>query len=406
MKTRVAGYVLLAVALSLVALVAYRNIEQSRDALIFSPTQLLGATWENYKTEYLESGSRRTLDKQRKNITTSEGQSYTMLRAVWMGDKETFDISWQWTKDNLQHEEDHLFAWLFGRRTDGTYGVLTDENGNTAASDGDTDIAVALLFAYSRWQDPSYLGDAREIIEDIWEYEIVEIAGAPYHASNNIEKALGNEWILINPSYLHPAAYRIFAEVDPTHPWEEVVDSSYALLNKTVAAALDTGKSAGLPPDWVQVNRETGALRAPESSTLTTNFGYDAMRTPWRIALDHEWHGEPRARSLLQKMQFLSSEWNTEGRLGSTYGHDGSVVTQGETPAMYGGTIGYFMVADPNRAQAVYRDKLEFLFDAGSNGWKQELSYYDDNWAWFGIGLYNDLLPNLTANLPKGALTI
>jgi hypothetical protein len=30
--------------------------------------------------------------------------------------------------------------------------------------------------------------------------------------------------------------------------------------------------------------------------------------------------------------------------------------------------------------------KLAFLFDSGTNTWKERLSYYDDNWAWFGIG--------------------
>ena len=42
-----------------------------------------------------------------------------MLRAVWMGDKQTFDQSWTWTKDNLQHKTtDHLFSWLFGKQAE------------------------------------------------------------------------------------------------------------------------------------------------------------------------------------------------------------------------------------------------------------------------------------------------
>jgi endo-1,4-beta-D-glucanase Y len=236
MKTRILGYILVLIALVTLAYIAYRNIEQSQDTLIFAPTQLLGATWADYKNEYLEADTGRTLDKQRDNITTSEGQSYTMLRAVWMGDKETFDQAWQWTKDNLAHEEDNLFAWLFGERPDGTYGVLTAQNGQTSASDGDTDIAVALLFAYARWQDPMYLGDARVIVNDIWEYEVVSVEGIPYLASNNIEKSLGNEWVLINPSYFHPAAYKIFARIDPGHNWNALAQSSYDLLERSSEA--------------------------------------------------------------------------------------------------------------------------------------------------------------------------
>jgi hypothetical protein len=45
-----------------------------------------------------------------------------------------------------------------------------------------------------------------------------------------------------------------------------------------------------------------------------------------------------------------------------------------------------------------------YLFNPDTNTWKEELSYYDNNWAWFGIALYNNLLPNLTANVPDAAL--
>src|SRR5581483_2812051 len=108
MGTRLLGYGLIVVALVLALAVFYRNSKQSEVPLVFSPQQMLNSTWLNYKNDYLESGTGRTLDKSRGNVTTSEGESYTMLRAVWLGDKQTFDTSWQWTKDNLQHKSgDH-----------------------------------------------------------------------------------------------------------------------------------------------------------------------------------------------------------------------------------------------------------------------------------------------------------
>jgi endoglucanase len=72
---------------------------------------------------------------------------------------------------------------------------------------------------------------------------------------------------------------------------------------------------------------------------------------------------------------------------------------------MYGATIGYFMVSDPKAAKDIYAKKLAYLWDADKNAWKETLSYYDDNWAWFGIALYNNLLPNLAATLPPSALS-
>ena len=158
-----------------------------------------------------------------------------------------------------------------------------------------------------------------------------------------------------------------------------------------------------MPPDWVAINKTTGALSAPPanaSSTQDTNFGYDALRTPFRLALDYEWYRDPRDLQLLQQMSFLSTQWQQNGALASIYGHDGSTVDQTEDPSMYGGTIGYFMFADQADAAAVYANKLQYLWDPDTDRWKQILPYYDDNWVWFGIALYNHLLPNLFTSLP------
>ena len=65
-------------------------------------------------------------------------------------------------------KENKLFAWLFGEKADGSYGVLDDIGGNNAAIDGDTDIAMALLFAHARWGDSTYLLEADSIIKAIW----------------------------------------------------------------------------------------------------------------------------------------------------------------------------------------------------------------------------------------------
>ncbi|MDB5224761.1 MAG: hypothetical protein JWO43_383 [Candidatus Adlerbacteria bacterium] len=405
MRLRVIGLTAIGLALILIAVVFYRNSGRGNVPLVFSPTQAIGALWHQYTLTYLEPGTGRTLDKQRNDITTSEGQSYTMLRAVWMSDKTTFDQELTWTKNNMQHKTgDHLFAWLFGQLPSGTYGIKVDEGGNTTASDADVDIALALVFAYSRWQYQPYLGDARDIISDIWDKEVVTVNGIPYLAANNVEKTSSSNVIIINPSYLNPAAYKIFAKVDPTHPWNQLVDSSYSVIQKSMDSPLDATSTVGLPPDWVAINKATGAITATGRTDLTSNFGYDALRTPYRLALDWVWFKEPRAKTTLQKMKFFSDEWEKNGMLSAVYTHDGRPNQQTESAALYGGTIGYFMIADPAHAKDVYEKKLVYLFDPDSNTWKQDLSYYDSNLAWFGIALYNNLLPNLTANIPDAAL--
>lgn len=367
--------------------------------VIFSPKTLLSNTWERYKERYLEQDTYRTVDRQRDNITTSEGQSYTMIRAVWMDDKETFDGAWQWSQDNLQREKDSLFSWLFGERSDGTYGVLIQENGLNTASDADVDIALSLLFAYARWQDTDYLEDAREIINDIWEKEVVIINGKPYIASSNVDKEIGASEIVMNPSYFAPYAYRIFKDVDPQHPWDELAETSYDVLEESMRLSLDSENSANIPPNWISINTATGEIKRAENLPAEikngSNFGFDAMRIPWRIALDFKWFREPRAEELLEEMEFFSKEWGANQKINAEYTHAGVPAEYFESSAIYGGLIGYFVVSEPEIADAVYKDKLTVLYNPDFNDWSRPLNYYDENWAWFGIALYNDLLPNL-----------
>ncbi len=93
----------------------------------------------------------------------------------------------------------------------------------------------------------------------------------------------------------------------------------------------------------------------------------------------------------------LSSNWNADKKLFSAYSHDGAAAASIEAPAMYGGSIGYFIVEDPNNAKKIYQEKLISEYNPDTNAWVSPLGYYDDNWVWFGVALYNHLLPNLAA---------
>jgi endo-1,4-beta-D-glucanase Y len=400
MSLRTQGILLLIIACSILLFVLFKNSTKRQIPIIFSPRNALFTLWQSYKQDYLEPDTYRTLDKQKDFITTSEGESYTMLRSVWLDDKDTFDKSWKWTKDNLQRDDNKLFSWLFGKKSNGTYGILEERGGQNTATDADVDIALSLVFASSRWNDGAYLADAKTIIGSIWNEEVIMIKGKPYLAANNLEQN-AKDTIIINPSYFAPYAYRVFAKVDPNHPWLQLVDTSYDVLNRSIDAPLGSPSSAHIPPDWVFMNRKTGALVTPQGNNLTANMSFDALRVPWRIALDYEWNHEPRAKDTLEKMSFLSKEWETNYVLYTTYGHDGlplpatNTKEPGQSAAFYGGTIGYFMVADPENGKTIYETKLQYLFNPDTNTWKTELGYYDDNWAWFGIALYNGLLTNL-----------
>ncbi len=386
--------VLIIIGITAAGYIAYMNNPKQKIPLVYSQNAMLLEMWNAYKTNNLEMGSLRTLDKSQDNITTSEGQSYTMMRAVWSDDRATFDKSWQWTKDNLQRD-DKLMSWKFGLLPNGQYGIQDTIGGQNTASDGDSDIALSLLMAYSRWNDYKYYFDAKPIIESMWEREVVTVNGKPVLASNDLERH-NTEKIIVNPSYFAPYAYKVFAQADQKHDWKGLADNSYSILNAVSDSTLDKSTSTGLPPDWISMDRKTGEISATNQPNLTTNYGYDAFRTPWRMALDWAWYKDDRAKQVLSKYSFLDEQWQKDGQLKTGYSHDGKVVEDYETPAAYGGAIGYFKTIKPDVADDVYKQKLQSLYDPDEQKWKTGLKYYDDNWAWFGIALMEGELPNLT----------
>ncbi len=399
---RNAVYFVILVAAIAIAIAVFKGV-RNEVPLIYSAHDMLTSIWTKYKSRYLEPGTMRTVDVQRGNVTTSEGESYTMLRSVWLDDKPAFDASWKWTQENLGRPKDHLFSWLFGKRADGSYGILTGQNGQNTASDADTDIALALAFAYARWQDPAYLASSKAIINDIWTEEVITINGRPYLAANDVEKNYSDN-VVVNPSYFAPYAYRIFAQVDPSHNWKGLIDTSYEVLEESMSAKLDaTSTSANIPPNWITLDRKNATVHAPGAalSALDTNYGFDAIRTSWRLGLDWNWYQEPRALKLLTSMGFLDNEWKARQVIHDVYSHGGGVIDLSEAPSTYGASLAAIVALSGADADALYKKKLVALYNPDTQDWNQVLTYYDDNWAWFGMALYNNELTNLWSSIRK-----
>jgi endo-1,4-beta-D-glucanase Y len=387
------------IVLGLVAgiVVYYINGSASKKTLVFSNNAMLYELWQTYKNDDLEASTGRTIDhSQPDNITTSEGESYTMIRAVWMDDQPTFNKSLTFSQNILQRP-DHLFSWKFGELPNGEYGIETSEGGNNTASDGDTVIAMSLLMAYSRWGQTKYLTDAQQIITSIWNEEVVEVNGQPVMTADNLERNSKTE-VVVDPSYFNPAAYRLFEKVDPSQNWNGLINNTYTILGEISKSNLGSSSSDGLPPDWIEMNRTTGLITPDTSSGYDTNYGYDAMRVPFWLALDYEWYHDPSDKQVLSQFSFLSNQWQSDGKLESIYTHNGSVVANYESPAMYGSAIGYFMLENPSEARSLYETKLVKLYNPNTQSWTSTLNYYNDNWAWFGLALYQNALPNLTTS--------
>jgi endo-1,4-beta-D-glucanase Y len=350
-----------------------------------SPGDLLSVTWETYKRDFV-TGEGRVRDRPPVgwDETTSEGQAYALLRAVWIDDRPTFDLVWNWTREHLRTRGDTLLAWLWGPDHHGGFGVLSA----SSATDADEDAALALVLAARRWSNDGYLVEARQMLLDIWSKEVVASEGTYYVAAGDWAGSAGPE-IVVNPSYLAPYAYRVFAQIDPTLPWRSLVVSSYQVLGQCSAARLNAARSVGLPPNWCRVETRDGSAR-PNGGSEADRFGYDAFRVMWRVALDYEWYRSSDALAYLRQTGFLREEWRAHGRLASQYTHDGLPVSgEGQDTFVYAAELGYFLVVDERAGQAILQDQVQSaLYRRGGVAyWGSRYNYYGQNWTWFGVAL-------------------
>ena len=352
--------------------------------------RVLEASWGSYRRHFI-SPEGRVVIPERSGETISEAQAYALLRAVWAGDRDTFNRVYAWTRRHLSREQapgDALLAWRWGRDKGGPWQVL---DWNTA-TDGDLDYALALVLAARRgWRPPPALPDyqeeARGVLKGIFNLEIVRLP------QGELLLTPGN-WheqrppYLVNPSYFSPAAYRLFAQIPADPRWMELRDSAYALLAR-LARALGQQKGVGLFPDWCQVDAQG---RPGPSPGRDTHFGWEAVRLPWRLALDSLWFREERAKRLLAQnfLPFFKKEWQNRGRLLAQYSYGGAALVNYESPVLYAGVLaGALAAEDRDFARQIAEKILTFYREEkGQAYFVSPDHYYANNWAWLGLALY------------------
>jgi hypothetical protein len=189
---------------------------------------------------------------------------YGLMIAAAMGDKATFDKFLGYVNANLANG---LMDWIQG-----------GSEGSGSATDGDEDIAYALLMANIQWPSGGYKALAESMINQIASQDL-----------NGNRIKLGNQWdvAFFNPSYFAPAAYRAFGATNSK--FGAVITDGYARITSNVNAP-----AAGYPTDWCAVsdgNTNCPPSMPPPNTAVTGGFtaaayGYDAARVPWRIGLD------------------------------------------------------------------------------------------------------------------------
>jgi endoglucanase len=333
--------------------------------------------WKGYVDAFVTADG-RVMDPKRDGLTTSEGQTYCLVQAVWADDPETFDRVHAWTRTHLQGgDPSALPAWAWGRRPDGSLGPIDPQ----PASDADQLLAWALLLAARRWGRPALVDEARGVLGRIWAEEVRTLG--PHLVLLPGPWAGTADPVLLNPSYFLPFALRDFAAADPSHDWDRLRRDGYTLLEGWMAGG-------ALPPDWVSVDATTGArVDDPPSRPGDRAHGYEAIRLPWALAADAAWNAEPRADALLAPWAVLAARWTETGFLPARMAADGTGLEDYEEPAMMGALLPAWERVAPAAAAALYRTELRPRRQRP--GWAGPDDYYAQNWIWFGLALWSGL---------------
>ncbi len=227
-------------------------------------------------------------------VTVSEAHGYGMLIAASMAEydseaHEIFDGMYRYYKAHPSSIGPHLMAWQ--QSDNGT--ALVDSNGSDSATDGDMDIAYALLMADSIWGSDgtyNYKQTAIDLINDIMQYDVNQ----DYWILRLGDWATsGNYHFATRPSDFMVQYMPVFAEVTGDDRWWKIYETTYDIIN-----GITQQYGTGILPDFVMVNSD-GSFSPASPDFLESendgNYYYNSCRTPWRISMDYLINGNTDA---------------------------------------------------------------------------------------------------------------
>ena len=306
-----------------------------------------------WKANYLrtDGGEGAWIDYNGRNCTVSEAHGYGMVLAAYMGDKDTLDSMYGYFTAHPSIWGPHLMAWK--QRL--TNGKMIDVADHVSATDGDLDVAFALLLADAQWGSSGsidYHARALEVMHDILQYDV----NPTYWNLTVGDWTRDDDVNYTRPSDFMTDHILAFARHDPANAakWNKVYDAISQAVNDQFTHG---SEKTGLMPDFMV---RKGSLWVPVTGQwLETendgDFFWNACRTPWRLAMSWLTDG----RTDMKASQQQTASWirqKTGGVPGKIY--DGYYIKNGpngkamdHTPdlvftapmtvnAMFGGTKG------------------------------------------------------------------
>ncbi len=288
------------------------------------------------------------------SITVSEAHGYGMLALVMMAAYDTearsdFDRMVRFFHDHPAQSSAGLMAW---NQVEGCADAGADVGGSNSATDGDLDIAYALLLADRIWGSTGeidYRAKARSVIDAIMTYDVApkgkhlligDWVGNPDDLSY-AQTTRSSDWMV---SHL-----RSFADLEEGGDWSAVADRTYAIID----AIRDP--QTGLVPDFI-IDLDTVPQPAPTmflEGEHDGDYAWNACRYPWRLALDYLLHGEVRAREATASLNrwIVAATSGSPHAIANGYELDGTPMDEGRGSMAFVAPFGVSAMVD-SRNQA------------------------------------------------------
>jgi endo-1,4-beta-D-glucanase Y len=230
--------------------------------------------------------------------TVSEGHGYAMVVTAFMKGHdpdahEVFDGLYRYFDAHRDSAHPGLMAWAQNE-------ACANVMGADSATDGDLDVAYALLLADAQWGSDGAIDYRAQAL-----VTIADILAADVHPSNSI---LVGDWANetddhydgTRPSDFMVSHVKAFAKASGVSRWDDVLDKTYAITAYVQAHA---AAQTGLLPGFVV--GAPGATPKPAPSGWLEGSGdgrydYNACRVPWRLATDFLMSGEPRSQAAVR----------------------------------------------------------------------------------------------------------
>eukprot|EP01023_Acetabularia_acetabulum_P024205 TRINITY_DN2342_c0_g2_i1.p1 TRINITY_DN2342_c0_g2~~TRINITY_DN2342_c0_g2_i1.p1 ORF type:complete len:420 (-),score=44.37 TRINITY_DN2342_c0_g2_i1:402-1607(-) len=229
-------------------------------------------------------------------LTASEGMGYGMLITAYLDDRSLFDRLLSFYNFVVQQNKgslNNLSPWLVDFR-----GIPeTAVGGEGPATDGDIDVAMALLIAYHNGWGNAYRSRAVQIIDTLRSRYFSNSCGVWIMRPGDFGGCGqgqcipdGQDGDVHDVSYYSPGYFRVFADVTGDSEWNDIADATYEHINR---AKNFRSRGGVLVPDFQMVDGDFSC-----KSFRSNNYAYDASRIPWRIAIDHIWFNTANARTV------------------------------------------------------------------------------------------------------------